>query len=163
MAPLDPPPPVLDMARVIAYAFVDDSVQWTGRQCLFVDGKELGPVPRLALAQNATGDLTDVLVFHCDERWEVLGVSGGANLDEAKARTEHAYRGISAKWIDANVSVEEAEAWVLENSDHMVCFFCGRSPGQFEQIVTGKLAAICNVCIDRLHRELHEEGNGHEA
>src|SRR5437867_3651946 len=163
MASHDPPPPVLNMARVIAYAFVDDSVRWTGRQCLFVGGEELGPVPRLALAQNVTGDLKDVLIFHCNDRWEVLGVSGGSTLEEAKVRIERAYRGIGAKWIDANVSIEEAKAWILENSDHIVCFFCGRSAGEFQQIVTGKLAAICNLCIDKLHQELHEDGNGHVA
>ena len=150
------PPPVLDMTRVIAYAIVDESVEWTGRQTLFVGGELLGPVPRLALGQDVTGDLKDTLVFHCNEKWEVLGVSGGATLEEAKARIERAYRGITAKWIDRGVSIEEARAWIYENSDHIICHFCGRRPGEFQQIAAGKLSAICNVCVDSLYADMHE-------
>jgi hypothetical protein len=157
MTSADAPPPVIDMARVIAYAVVDDSVQWTGRQTIFVGREELGPVPRLALAQNVTGELKDVLIFHCNDQWEVLGVSGGATLEEAKSRAERAYRGITAKWIDRNVSIEEAKAWIEENYDHIFCFFCGRSPGEFQSLVTGKLASICNVCIDELHLQMRQE------
>jgi hypothetical protein len=144
------------MARVIEYAIVDESVEWTGRQTIFVGGEELGPVPRLVLAQTVTGDLKDALIFHCNEEWEVLGVSGGATVEEAKARIERAYRGISSKWIDRGVSIEEAQHWIYENSDHIICHFCGRQPGEFQRIAAGKLSAICNVCVDSLYVEMHQ-------
>jgi len=38
------PPPVIDFSRVIAYAIVDSSVEWTGKQCLYVGDELLGPV-----------------------------------------------------------------------------------------------------------------------
>jgi hypothetical protein len=147
----DAPPPVLDMARVLAYAIVDDSVQWTGRQTIFVGGEELGPVPCLALAQSISGELKDVLTFHCNEQWDVLGVSGGDTLEEAEARADRAYRGIGERWIERNTSVEKAQAWILENNCHVICFFCGRHPGEFQSLVTGKLATICDVCVGELY------------
>src|SRR4051812_12498917 len=104
------PPPVLDMARVIAYAVVDSSVQWTGRQTLFVDGKELGPVPRLALAQNVLGDEKDILIFYCNEDWDVLACSSGDTLEQAKASAERAYRGITGKWTFTDVTEAQAQA-----------------------------------------------------
>lgn len=39
-----PPPPVLDSARVLFYATVNNAVKFTGRTLLFVDGQELGQV-----------------------------------------------------------------------------------------------------------------------
>ena len=55
----NPPPPVIDFARVIAWAIVDASVRWTGRQAVYVGEERLGPVPRLAICQNVNGPLTD--------------------------------------------------------------------------------------------------------
>jgi hypothetical protein len=47
----DSPLPVLHAARVLAYAVVDSSVEYTERQTLYVGGELLGPVPRLAKGQ----------------------------------------------------------------------------------------------------------------
>jgi hypothetical protein len=57
------PPPCLCFSRVLAYAFVDATVDFTGKQCLLVDGKELGPVSRLAICRNL--DDEDIMLFHC--------------------------------------------------------------------------------------------------
>jgi len=152
----DAPPPVLDMARVIAYAIVDDSIEWTGRQTIFVGDEKLGRVPRLALARDVSGELDDVLIFHCDESWEVLGMTGAADVDAAKAITERAYRGITEKWVAFDVTIEQAQAWIRENYDHIFCLFCGRKPLEFKSLVTQKLGTICNNCIDEFHNWLHE-------
>jgi len=153
MPTFNAPPPVLDMARVIEYAVVDGSVKWTGRQTILVDGKELGAVPRLALCQNLSRDLKDILVFHCTEEWDVLGYSGGDTIEAAKSSTERAYQGISAKWIPTHVTEEEAKAWIKENCPDMSCSFCSRSPGDFRQFIESKTGAarICNYCIDELY------------
>jgi hypothetical protein len=154
----DAPPPVLDRARVIAYAIVDDSVQWTGRQKLFVGENELGPVPRLALCQNVSGDLKDILIFHCNEQWEVLGCSGGPTIEAAKASAERAYKGITATWVDTNVTEEQAKAWIKENCQEIACSFCGREPGEFDQLVEDKTGSvrICNLCIEENYRLIRD-------
>jgi hypothetical protein len=165
MGKLDAPPPVLDMARVIAYAFVDDSVQWTGRQTLFVDGKELGPVPRLALCQNVGGNLRDIFVFHCNEEWDVVGVSGGETMEEAKTSAERAYRGITQKWIQTGVTVEEAIAWIKENVKDMSCSFCERAPGDFRQLIENKSGTVrvCNYCVEEHYKWLHDASDDKNA
>ena len=147
------------MARVIAYAILDESVQWTGRQTLFVGGKELGPVPRLALCQNVSGNLRDILVFHCNDEWEVLGCSGGDTLEDAKASAERAYRGITAKWITTNVTEEEAIAWMKANLKNMSCSFCERAPGDYQQLIESRSGAarICNHCLDENYRWIHDD------
>jgi hypothetical protein len=71
------PPPVLCFARVLAYAIVDESVVFTGKQQVYVDGKLLGRVPCLALCQNVAPDEDEIMLFHCDEQWNAVGVSGG--------------------------------------------------------------------------------------
>lgn len=161
----DAPPPVLDMARVIAYAIVDDSVQWTGRQTLFVNGKELGTVPRLALCQNVSGELRDILVFHCNDEWDVLGVSGGKTIEEAKASAERAYRGITAKWIPTHVTEQEAISWMKENCKDMSCSFCDRAPGDYEELVESKggTVRVCNYCIDEHYKWIHDNTHGENA
>jgi ClpX C4-type zinc finger protein len=149
----DSPPPVLDRARVIAYAVLDDSVQWTGRQKLFVGGKELGPVPRLALCQNVEGNLKDILVFHCNDEWDVLGVSGGKTLEAAKASAERAYRGVGAKWISTNVTEDEAKSWIEKNCADVSCSFCDRTLDDYQHLVGNKAGSvrICNYCIDEYY------------
>jgi ClpX C4-type zinc finger len=154
----DAPPPVLDRARVIAYAVLDHSVQWTGRQRLIVGGKELGPVPRLALCQNVEGDLKDILVFHCNAEWDVLGVSGGKTLEAAKASVEQTYRGVGAKWILTNVTEDEAKAWIDEHCADISCSFCDRAAGDYQQLVGNKFGSvrICNHCIDEYYALLRK-------
>jgi hypothetical protein len=65
------PPPVLHCARLLYYAVLDSSVEFTGRSLLFVDGKELGPVPCLAICEGEA----ETLLFHCSSDWSVLGLA----------------------------------------------------------------------------------------
>lgn len=141
------PPPVLDMARVIAYAIVDSSVVWTGRQTLFVGGQLLGAVPKLALCRNLNPSDTDILLLHCNSEWHVLGASGAKTLEEAKARAERAYQGTTSKWIHRNISPEEARTWILKQSPTIVCSFCGRFPMEVDGLIEGTESAICFGCI----------------
>ena len=93
------PPRVLYGARVLAYAKVDDSIEYVERGCFFVDGKLLGPVPRFAICQPP--DEAEILVEHCDSEWNSLGVQGGfRSVQEAKARVERSYPGLMNKWMD---------------------------------------------------------------
>ena len=45
---MTPPPYVFDSARVLAYAVLDETVSYTGRISVYIDGRLLPPVPRLA-------------------------------------------------------------------------------------------------------------------
>ncbi|QXE86079.1 hypothetical protein KP003_17205 [Geomonas nitrogeniifigens] len=101
------PPRVLYGASVLAYAEVDDSIEYVERGCFFVNGKLLGPVPRLAICKLP--DETEILVEHCDSEWNSLGVQGGfRTVEEAKARVERSYQGLMNKWIDTEEPGDKA-------------------------------------------------------
>jgi hypothetical protein len=88
----DAPPPALAGCKVEQYAIRPRSVKYSGHSGLFVEGKELGPVPRMAICREKNG----LNLFYCDRRWNVLGSSGAhATIRSAKARAERAYPGIS--------------------------------------------------------------------
>ena len=157
------PPPALDSARVIAYALVGDSVQWTGRQKLLYGGKEVGPVPCLALCQNAFGDWKDIHIFHCTADWEVIAAGGASTVEEAQAIAEHAYRGISAKWVFLNTTEQEAREWIRNESADMLCSFCERIPAEMKKVITGKSGSICNYCAAELHALMEREARGSDA
>ena len=156
---IEQPPPVLDCARVIEYAEVDASVRYTGRITVYVDGKELGPVPRLAICENMD-DASDLLLFYCDREWNVLGAGGGPSLEAVRETAERAYSGISAKWLKSNFSREEAKRHLDEHWGDQRCAFCGRTPNQVHFLVQGKTGArICDICVSELKEELKVEAN----
>lgn len=70
------PPPVINSARVVEYAIIEDADPFTGFGTIYVNDKLLGRVPRLALCENLGTDLGPLL-FHCDEAWSVLGCRAG--------------------------------------------------------------------------------------
>jgi hypothetical protein len=153
----DAPPPVLDGARVIAYAIVDDTVRWTGRQKLFRGDILVGAVPRLALCQALGGDLTDILLFHCDDAWSVEAVSGSPTLEGSKALAERAYAGIGARWVHLDATPEQAHAWLAAHADADAlahCAFCNASPSGNRRFVVFRNASVCEACVGRLGREL---------
>ena len=148
------PPPALDCAHAIEFAIVDDTVSFEQRQTLNVGGEWLGAVPRLAICQNF--DETQVMVFHCDRDWVVLGVAAGYDsVAEAKAKVERSYHGISAKWRTSGHTLEEARKHVAERFRGQECSFCGRSLMHFQSCV-GDDVRICNHCIDEFHSAIHE-------
>jgi len=145
------PPPVIDSARVIAYAIVDDSVTFSGRDALYVDGKLLGRVPRLAVCENLGKDI-GALLFHCNECWDVLGVSGGGSIDEALRYAERNYPGVAKLWVRLDLSREAALAYYDSEVDGLKCSFCGCRPFEIEgAIVEGQGAMICRSCVFKYH------------
>jgi hypothetical protein len=103
-----PPPAILDGAKVLEYAMIDSSVQFTGRLHLYHGDTRIGAVPCLAIGQNP--DMNELLLFHCDEDWNVLGAqiwnTPGqpvvTSVEEVKARAENYYAGVSTKWVRNN-------------------------------------------------------------
>jgi hypothetical protein len=147
------PPPVLASSRVLAYAIVDDAVAYTGRKVVFVAGRELGPVPRLAIGRDLSKG--NILLLHCDAAWDVLGVGSHASIDEAKHWAEQAYSGLSGKWRDTSFTDAEVDSFLDQEDRGMVCSFCGRHPHEVDRIVTGhRGAAICEICIKALRAQI---------
>jgi hypothetical protein len=95
----DAPPSVLDRAKVLAYAILDASVKYTGAVTTIFAGRSIGPVPRLAICRN--DDEVEVLLFHCDEQWQVLGAGYFSTIEHAIEGAERQYRGSTEKWQHA--------------------------------------------------------------
>lgn len=149
------PPPVLDCARVIAYAIVDASVVYSERGCFFVGGKLLGPVTRLAICQNLLYE-TEIFILHCDNEWHSFGAQGRyATVDEAKEAIEKSYHGLKDKWVDTFVTEEEARDFLDKEFADEKCSFCGRWPIRVEQMI-GDEVRICNHCVDRFYELIHK-------
>ena len=91
------PPSILDSAKVLAFAVVDETVIYENRKTLYVDGELLGAVPKLAICQNYNEE--EVMLFHCDDEWTVLGVSSHGCFLEAAQAAERSYKGLLQKWI----------------------------------------------------------------
>lgn len=78
------------------YAILDESVKFTGRAVVMVGAQVIDPVPRLAICHNLYDD--GILLFLCDNDWNVLGAGDYGTVENAKARAENAYAGASTKW-----------------------------------------------------------------
>ena len=150
----DPPPPVIGSDRVLEYAVIGPSMTFTGRMTIYVDGKLLGPVPRLAVCQERDG--ARVILYHCDETWDVLAISSGESLCEVKERAERAYTGLAGHWNASPYTPQEVIQFLEQQEPLPVCSFCRKSASEVEKmIVHDDGPAICNTCIDSLYHEMH--------
>ena len=148
------PPPVLDCARVLEYAILNDSVSFSGKTLLFVDGKELDRVPCLAICQNLNE--AEVLLFHCDSAWTVLGIGGYDTVSAAKSRAERIYPGVSSCWVQAHVSEGEASKYLDEMWGDQRCSFCGKRPDEVGQIFGRGKSYVCSNCISEFYEDLNK-------
>ncbi len=156
------PPPVLGDARVLEYAVLDTSVTYSGHSSLFVgtagEGlKELRPVPCLAIAQDLkTGE---IMLMHCDQDWDVLGLGGRYDsIADAKARAERTYHGASSCWIDAKVTQEEALKFRDETWADQRCSFCDKTPlDGINRMIERNNVRICDSCIAEFQQIVQEE------
>ena len=157
------PPPVLAGTRVLEYAIVDETVVFTGRLHLYVDSQRLGPVPRLAICQAFDSD--ELLLFHCDDAWETLGVEAWngpddgqtGSIEDVKRSAENYYSGISSHWIALSVTLEQARAIHEEEEEQeFACAFCGKGPDELRSVFRGPQANICGDCVRKLYEMLDE-------
>ena len=142
------PPPVLLGARVFAYALLDRSVAYSGHSSLFVDGKEVGRVPRLVICKADDGE---TLLLHCNRVWSVIGVAGYPSVVAAKQRAERIYRGVKNRWVRVNVTKVQAERYLRRLWAGKECSFCGRRPDQLEWMISRRRARICDRCVTEFH------------
>jgi hypothetical protein len=140
------PPPVLDYARVLAYAMVPPDALYVERRTLYRGSELIGRVPCLAICQNFGED--EVLMFHCDSDWKVLGVVGAArSVDEAKATIQMSYPNLAGKWLDLNVSEAQARAYLRTTFPDDECSFCERQLHEVKQLFVGENGRICDLCV----------------
>jgi hypothetical protein len=153
--PVNPPapPPALACARVIEYAVLDKSVGYVGRTLLFVDGKELGRVPCLAICEEKKPP--GVLLFHCTRKWDVLGCSAHSSMSEAKQRAESVYPGLFPRWVNPHVTRKQSERYLDKLFAGQSCSFCNKRPDHVQQLIRKDKVTICNHCIDSCYDLIH--------
>ena len=125
---------------------------------MFRGEKEVGPVPRLALARDRNNQ---VFLLHCNARWQVLGVSGGhATVREAKRRAERFYTGIGKAWVATHYTRNQARRVLDRLAGPRKCSLCLRSPYDVEAMVEIKKRkfAVCDLCIRELTRLISSRG-----
>ena len=154
------PPPVICGARVLEYALVAEPVRFTGNLQLYVGDALLGEVPRLAICESL--DAEELLLFHCDDDWHVLGIQAWntargsiTSVHDVKTRAEKYYAGISSQWIAHGASVVDARAYQESMVGEDRCSFCSRTMYDVQSLVGGKNGArICDFCITALNEEM---------
>jgi hypothetical protein len=151
----NPPPPVIDAARVVSYAFVDD-IPYCHAGSLFTDEAMVAQVPRLAIAVGLAQP--GPLVFHCDEDWISLAISDAESVEEAKQAIERNYPGVSERWIETNVTIEEALAYYDSETAGLKCSFCGKRPFQVEGLIEAPSATICRNCVEEFYCDFQTDG-----
>jgi hypothetical protein len=88
-------------SMLLCYAVLDDSVGYTeGHRLFFIDGKEIGRVPCLAICQDKDSSL--LTLYYCDKDWKALGVATDyQSVEAAKQRAERIYPGSAARWVES--------------------------------------------------------------
>lgn len=151
------PPPALDCARLLHYAVVGKSIAYSGRTLLFVDGKELGPVPCLAICKYERSK--DVLLFHCKRNWRVLGCSVHPSVARAKKRAELIYPGLSHHWRDAHVTKQRVERFLNKLFGKVRCIGCEKRPDQVGRLLSKGRVLICESCVRELFKMMPDNIN----
>jgi hypothetical protein len=98
-------PKTLADGRVVAALSIDEGMAFTGALRLFAGEQKVGRASKLAIVKRHQSD--DLLVVHCDQAWNVLGIQawnaqGGRrvqSIQEAKAIVERYYTNSSEKWV----------------------------------------------------------------
>lgn len=137
------PPLVLRRCAIVEYAATSELTFTEG------DADDVGRVAFLAIGENLHED--EVVLFHCDTRWNVLGSSSHASVAEARGRAERTYAGVGHAWVERPVSKSEAVAYLDAKAHGEECSFCGRRPDEVGQIVERGSARICDACIRECH------------
>jgi hypothetical protein len=159
--PSAPPPVIMVNDRVLLhYAFLSDSVGFnSGHRLMFVDGKEIGKVPRLAICRDR--DSSQFMLYYCDSDWRPIGIASYDSVGAAKRRAEHIYPGSAACWIEARFTESDAERFLEERLSDMRCSFCGKRPDQnlSATFVGEGSARICGDCVREFHGDLNKPKN----
>ena len=150
----DVAPPVIDSSLVRAYAAVSPDIIFTGKQCVLVDGVEVGPAARLVIAFNER--TRDYLLLLCSDSWKSFAAIGLPTFEEALEKAERCYAGISNHWVRTRFSQEEDRRHLEEYFDGEKCSFCGALPNETASMFQGDSGWICDRCVVEFHGLLNE-------
>jgi hypothetical protein len=87
-----PPPSLLDGARVIRFAIIDERVEPTGQTIHRVGDQVAGPAAALVVCQY-DGEC-DFYLFYCDAEWNVVTDTWHETMESALNQAAFEYRGI---------------------------------------------------------------------
>jgi hypothetical protein len=111
--PSNIPPPIIcgNDRLLLQYAVLDESVGYTaGHGLFFVDGKQIGRVPCMAICQEKESSL--FTLYYCDRDWSLLGVAANyESVDAAKRQAERIFPGLSARWMDSHFTEADLERY----------------------------------------------------
>src|SRR5689334_22762324 len=144
------PPPTLYQARVLEYAILPKSIPFIVNTSFLVGDvggplRPLGRVPRLAICQNADGEIQ--LLF-CKGNWGSASQASCKSLAEAKALAQRSYPGSSAHWRAANVTEAQAAKHLERIWARHRCLFCLKTPLQHrESVFQQGRGRICGACV----------------
>jgi ClpX C4-type zinc finger len=150
------PPPAVACEPVLWYAVLDDSVGVNpGHGLLFVDGREIGRVPRLVICQAQSSSAVNL--NYCADDWSRVGSSQHDTVSLAKERALRIYPGSSACWVEAHFTQQDVTRYLEESLGGLRCSFCGLRPDQslaatFEG--NGNVR-ICGACVAEFYEELN--------
>jgi hypothetical protein len=83
-----------------------------GHGLFFVGGKEIGPVPCLAICQDK--ESRQVTLYYCERDWSPIGIAGHESIEAARKRAERIYPGSSSCWVEAHFSEEDVNRYLDE-------------------------------------------------
>jgi hypothetical protein len=156
------PPPIIAVAKVVAYANVEDLTFIGGITLCARDGEPLGAVPRLAIARKCCAP-EDILLEFCDSDWNVLAVMAVASVEEAKRKAEGGYPGVRSRWTVSEYSDAEIDEFLraVYDVDPRTEWWTGICPFCRTDVVGGSLfakggATICGRCVETFCRTLQE-------
>jgi hypothetical protein len=151
------PPPVLSCSRVLCYVHIEKSTAYRGRTLLFVDGKELGRVPCMAICEENRTD--GVLLFHCSRNWKVLGMSAHKSITTAKEKADWIYPELRKHWRPSYVTKTQARRYLEKSWGDLFCSFCGRRPHEFERLFGKRSPHICGDCVEEFYKRLPQSAD----
>ena len=101
---MQPPAQIFEDTDVVAWAEVPASARFTGRLHLYSGEERVGRVPKLAICSQRNEE--GLLLVHCDESWEPVGLQawnapGVARIMTVaamKAEAERFYEGLMSSW-----------------------------------------------------------------
>ncbi len=109
----------------------------------------MGRVPRLAIC--ADNKSPDVLLFHCDNKWRVLGCAGYGSVFEAKTKGKRIYPGLEKHWVRAKISERMFQAYLDELFGEHRCSFCNKRADQVDHLFQKRRVRICDCCVAEFH------------
>jgi len=101
---VQPPATIIEDTELLAWAEVPASARFTGRLHLYSGEKRVGRVAHLAIVR--THEKPGLMLVHCDETWDLVGLQGWnapgvaplLTVEAMKAEAERFYEGLISSW-----------------------------------------------------------------